>query len=51
MGASDAIPLRPFGRTNDRISALGLGGHHLGDARNVEEAIRIRTGETGADAV
>jgi uncharacterized protein len=37
----DTIPLRQFGRTNDRISALGLGGHHLGDARSVEAAIRI----------
>jgi uncharacterized protein len=41
MQATEVIPLRQFGRATDRISALGLGGHHLGDARNVEDAIRI----------
>jgi aryl-alcohol dehydrogenase-like predicted oxidoreductase len=25
-----AIPLRPLGRTGVKVSALGLGGHHLG---------------------
>ena len=28
-----SIPLRDFGKTGVKISALGLGGHHLGDAR------------------
>jgi aryl-alcohol dehydrogenase-like predicted oxidoreductase len=41
MGATSAIPLRQFGRATDRVSALGLGGHHLGDAANVGDAIRI----------
>lgn len=47
-GASDAgagaspIPLRAFGRHADvKISALGMGGHHLGDMKSVEECIRL----------
>jgi uncharacterized protein len=35
------IPQRPLGRTGAKISALGLGGHHLGDLKTVEEAIRL----------
>ena len=36
------IPLRPFGRHADvRISAMGLGGHHLGGIPHVEECIRL----------
>src|SRR5271163_4346913 len=35
------IPLRPFGRSGVKVSALGLGGHHLGDMKTVEEAIRL----------
>ncbi len=38
---AEAIPLRPFGKTGVKVSALGLGGHHLGDAKDVETAIRI----------
>ncbi len=36
-----AIPQRPLGRTGAKISALGLGGHHLGDFKTVDEAIRL----------
>jgi aryl-alcohol dehydrogenase-like predicted oxidoreductase len=36
-----AILQRPFGRTGARVSALGVGGHHLGDFKTVEEAIRL----------
>jgi uncharacterized protein len=37
-----AIPLRPFGRHLDQtVSALGLGGYHLGTVGSVREAIRI----------
>src|SRR5438132_8049521 len=36
-----AIPQRPLGRTGARVSALGLGGHHLGDLKTVGEAIRL----------
>jgi aryl-alcohol dehydrogenase-like predicted oxidoreductase len=35
------IPLRKFGRHDVQISALGLGGHHLGDATDQTEAERI----------
>jgi aryl-alcohol dehydrogenase-like predicted oxidoreductase len=39
-----AIPMRPFGKAKVQVSALGLGGHHLGEAASVEEAIRIVRG-------
>jgi len=38
---AEAIPQRPLGRTGIKVSALGLGGHHLGDLKTVEEAIRL----------
>ena len=31
--------MRPFGRHPDRISALGFGGHHLGDAEAARKAV------------
>jgi uncharacterized protein len=31
---------RALGRTGERVSALGVGGHHLGDFPNVDDAIR-----------
>ena len=36
-----AIPTRPFGRSGESVSILGLGGYHLGKARTVTEAVRI----------
>lgn len=38
---ADAIPQRPLGRTGAHVSALGVGGHHLGDLPTVEDAIRL----------
>jgi hypothetical protein len=36
------IPLRPFGKHQGvQISALGMGGHHLGDAEDELTAIRL----------
>lgn len=35
------IPLRPFGSTGERVSALGLGGYHLGTIADTAEAIRL----------
>jgi aryl-alcohol dehydrogenase-like predicted oxidoreductase len=35
------IPQRSLGRTGAKVSALGVGGHHLGDLKTVEEAIRL----------
>jgi predicted aldo/keto reductase-like oxidoreductase len=32
---------RTLGRTGAQVSALGVGGHHLGDFPSVEEAIRL----------
>ncbi len=35
------IPQRPLGKTGLTVSAIGLGGHHLGDADSVNEAMNI----------
>ncbi len=35
------IPLRDFGRSGDRISILGFGGHHLGEAPDEKTAVEI----------
>ena len=35
------IPRRPLGKTGLTVSALGLGGHHLGDVDSVNEAMNI----------
>lgn len=37
----DEIPRRPLGRTGVEVSALALGGYHLGLVRGEREAIRI----------
>ena len=37
----DEIPLRPLGATGEMVSALGLGGHHIGKMKNQREAIRL----------
>src|SRR5262245_25737656 len=34
----DAVPMRLLGKTGVKVSALGVGGHHLGDFSNVPEA-------------
>jgi aryl-alcohol dehydrogenase-like predicted oxidoreductase len=37
-----AIPLRPFGKHQDvLVSALAMGGHHLGDAQDEQTAIAL----------
>jgi len=45
MGGAQAnsgeIPHRPLGRTGVMVSAIGLGGHHLGDIKSVEEAMNL----------
>jgi aryl-alcohol dehydrogenase-like predicted oxidoreductase len=35
------IPLRPLGATGDMVSALGLGGYHIGRMPNQRDAIRL----------
>jgi len=37
----DTIPRRALGRTGVKVAALGLGGHHLGAVKTVDEAIRL----------
>jgi aryl-alcohol dehydrogenase-like predicted oxidoreductase len=39
--ATGSIPLRNLGRSDAKISALGFGGHHLGDAPDEKTAVRI----------
>jgi aryl-alcohol dehydrogenase-like predicted oxidoreductase len=41
MAESNSIPLRQFGRHDVKISALGYGGHHLGDAEDQTTAVRL----------
>jgi len=41
MPNTTEIPSRQFGRHDVHISALGFGGHHLGDARDEATAIRL----------
>jgi aryl-alcohol dehydrogenase-like predicted oxidoreductase len=38
---STGIPQRPFGKTGAKVSVLGLGGHHLGQAKDEAEALNI----------
>jgi aryl-alcohol dehydrogenase-like predicted oxidoreductase len=38
---SSAIPRRPLGRTGLEVSAIGLGGYHLGSAKDASEAKQI----------
>src|SRR5579884_3674828 len=41
MATGNGIPMRDFGRTGVKISALGLGGHHLGDPEDESTARQI----------
>ncbi len=41
QASSGTIPLRKFGRADAQISALGFGGHHLGDAPDEKTAVEI----------
>jgi len=36
-----SIPLKRFGKSEDRISAMGLGGHHLGSAPDEKAAVEM----------
>jgi uncharacterized protein len=36
-----SIERRPFGKTGEKVSALGLGGYHLGKIKSVREAVRV----------
>src|SRR5436189_4596816 len=39
--AQGTIPRRPFGSHAEMVSALGIGGYHLGRAKTATEAVRI----------
>lgn len=39
--ADSNIERRPFGKTGEKVSALGLGGYHLGKIKSVREAVRV----------
>jgi uncharacterized protein len=41
MPNDGTIPTRPFGKTTAKISAFGLGGHHLGAAKDEKTAVEI----------
>jgi hypothetical protein len=38
---SDDLPMRPLGRTNERVSSIGLGGFHIGQQEDEAESVRI----------
>jgi predicted aldo/keto reductase-like oxidoreductase len=37
----NGIPYRTLGRTEERVSSVGLGGYHIGKQRDEQESIRI----------
>jgi len=39
--SSNGIPLRNFGKSDVKVSALGMGGHHLGSAPDKPSAVRL----------
>ena len=39
--SGESIPQRPLGRTGIKVSAIGLGGYHLGSADDISDAKRI----------
>src|SRR5438105_4151601 len=38
---ADKIPRKPFGRTKEKVSVIGMGGYSLADAPSLKEAIAI----------
>ncbi len=48
MRTDEPIPQRVFGRTGVRVSALGLGGFHLGTVKRKADAVRLVQRAVGA---
>jgi uncharacterized protein len=42
--SKDGVPYRPLGRTGERVSAIGLGGYHIGKQADEQESIRLIRG-------
>ncbi|MGP8246655.1 MAG: aldo/keto reductase [Bryobacteraceae bacterium] len=40
-GASSDMPYRTLGRTGEKVSALGLGGYHIGKQKDPQESVAI----------
>ena len=40
-GAAGSFPYRVLGHTGERVSLIGLGGHHIGRGSDEAESIRI----------
>ncbi len=40
-GASKGLPTRPLGKTGENVSILCLGGWHIGDVKDKDEAVKI----------
>src|SRR5258708_25353225 len=40
-GTKEGMPLRALGRTGEKVSAIGLGGYHLGKQTDENESITI----------
>src|SRR5262245_49562617 len=41
MPSSSQVPRRKFGRHNEEVSALALGGYHIGSVKTEREALRV----------
>ena len=39
--SQNEVPLRPLGRTGEKVSAIGLGGYHIGTQGDEQLSIRI----------
>jgi predicted aldo/keto reductase-like oxidoreductase len=39
--STDGMTYRPLGRTGEKVSAIGLGGFHIGGVKDEQEAIKI----------
>jgi aryl-alcohol dehydrogenase-like predicted oxidoreductase len=44
----ESVPHRPLGKTGEKVSALGVGGYHLGSLKNQQEANELVATAIGA---